>query len=69
MKQLEKGETYRASYGGQFYCLRGGEHPRLQNVASNWTFTAHDVRFCEDGTICWAYSTNGAFEPTVRPWP
>lgn len=66
---LEKGKTYRASYGGTFYCQRGGETPRLQNVASGWTLTAHDVRLNADGTICWGYSTNGAFMPSARPWP
>ena len=66
---LVTGETYRAGYGGTFYCQRGGVTPRLQNVASGWTLTAHLVRRDAAGSIYWAYSTNGAFEPTTMPWP
>jgi len=66
---LAAGEIYQNRYGGQFYCMTGGEAPILQNIASGWTLVAHGVTVYEDGTIEWDYSTSGRFEEPVRPWP
>lgn len=67
---LEYGKVYAHHDNGSSYiCLdpmHGTTSAELKTVSNrypeSWTFTAHDVYWHEDGTISWAYSTNGRFQ-------
>ena len=63
----ERGRVYENQGGGTYRCLHaGGFLPAcmavMQNVASGWTFTAHDCGIYEDGRMDWDFSTDGRFE-------
>lgn len=59
----KKNTVYVNQGGGCFMCLFVKEDGTavMQNVASQWTFTAHGIGIYEDGAIDWDFSTGGYF--------
>jgi hypothetical protein len=59
------GKVYNVVGTNSKYLCTRNNHDATANFISEggWAFTAHDVRFDEQGRIYWGYSTDGHFAP------